>query len=140
MFRYVKPENERGPKNSICYGYGFHKRPVPPQDCNQGEWCCYDDSKFVTESGITCSPYDKKQSETGAVTIAGITGAVGGTGNRAKFLNGTFELTDERCNGMPVYQKRGDPATWLEMVKVKAGGWRWYVFCFFPAAGCFNNI
>ena len=47
--------------------------------------------------------------------------------NRSKFVNGTFEPTDEICNGMPVYSKKGDPETWLEMVEYKSGGWRWYV-------------
>jgi hypothetical protein len=28
---------------------------------------------------------------------------------------------------MPVYQKKGEPDTWLEMVKCKSGGWRWYI-------------
>ena len=137
---YIKPTKEKGPDKSVCFGYGQSQSKGFPQHCRPGEWCCYDGSKFVTESTITCLVYDPKEVATRSIGAVNITGAVGGTGNRAKFLNGTFELTDERCNGMPVYQKRGDPATWLEMVKVKAGGWRWYVFCFFPAAGCFNNI
>jgi hypothetical protein len=28
---------------------------------------------------------------------------------------------------MPMYQKKGDPDTWLDMCKTKAGLWRWYV-------------
>ena len=51
----------------------------------------------------------------------------GATVDRSKYVNGTFEPTDETCNGMPVYQKKGEPDTWLEMVKCKSGGWRWYV-------------
>lgn len=47
--------------------------------------------------------------------------------DRSKYVNGTFEPVDETCNGMPVYQKKGEPDTWLEMVKCKSGGWRWYV-------------
>ena len=47
--------------------------------------------------------------------------------DRSKYVNGTFEPTDETCNGMPVYQKKGETDTWLEMVKCKSGGWRWYV-------------
>ena len=46
---------------------------------------------------------------------------------RSDFVNGNFELTDETCNGMPVYQKKGEPDTWLEVVKTNAGSWRWYV-------------
>ena len=60
----------------------------------------------------------------GTITISG---AVGGTGNRAARLNGTFEMTSQTCNGMPMYQKKGDPDTWLDMCKTKAGGWRWYI-------------
>ena len=51
----------------------------------------------------------------------------GATVDRSKYVNGVFEPTDEVCNGMPVYQKKGEPDTWLEMVKCKSGGWRWYV-------------
>ena len=51
----------------------------------------------------------------------------GATVDRSKYVNGVFEPTDETCNGMPVYQKKGEPDTWLEMVKCKSGGWRWYV-------------
>jgi hypothetical protein len=47
--------------------------------------------------------------------------------DRSKYVNGIFQPTDEVCNGMPVYQKMGDPETWLEMVKTNAGTWRWYV-------------
>lgn len=47
--------------------------------------------------------------------------------DRSKYVNGVFEPTDEVCNGLPVYQKMGDPDTWLEMVKTNAGTWRWYV-------------
>lgn len=43
------------------------------------------------------------------------------------YLHGVFEPTDDICNGMPVYQKMGDPDTWMEMVKTPAGKWRWYV-------------
>lgn len=51
----------------------------------------------------------------------------GATSDRSKYVNGTFEPVEETCNGMPVYQKKGEPDTWLEMVKCKSGGWRWYV-------------
>ena len=51
----------------------------------------------------------------------------GATVDRAKYVNGTFEPTNETCNGVPVFQKKGEPDTWLEMVKCKSGGWRWYV-------------
>jgi hypothetical protein len=40
-------------------------------------------------------------------------------------LNGIFEPTSETCNGMTVYQKKGDIDTWLEVVKTATGSWRW---------------
>lgn len=52
---------------------------------------------------------------------------MGGTGNRAARLNGIFEMTTETCNGMPMYQKKGDADTWLDMCKTKSGTWRWYI-------------
>jgi hypothetical protein len=123
----VKPTKEKGPDKSVCFGYGQSQGKGFPQHCLAGEWCCYDGSKFVTESSITCTVYDPKEVDKRNVGAICIRGAVGGTGNRAKYLNGTFEITEERCNGMPVYQKKGDIGTWLEMVRVKAGGWRWYI-------------
>jgi tellurite resistance-related uncharacterized protein len=48
--------------------------------------------------------------------------------DRCKYVNGIFEPTDETCNDMPVYRKKGDPDTWLDMVKTNAGTWRWYAF------------
>ena len=70
---------------------------------------------------LYCSPQRRSG---GAITISG---AVGGTSNRATRLNGTFEMTTEVCNGMPMYQKQGDPDTWLSMCKTKTGSWRWYI-------------
>ena len=65
----------------------------------------------------------KEPQRAGSFTIRGATGM------RAERVNGTFDLTDEVCNGMPVYKKRGstDADTWMEMVKndEAAGGWRW---------------
>ncbi len=51
----------------------------------------------------------------------------GATVDRCKYVNGIFEPTDETCNDMPVYRRKGDPDTWLEMVKTNAGTWRWYI-------------
>ena len=127
IFRYIKPTKEKGPDKSVCFGYGQSQGKGFPQHCLAGEWCCYDGSEFVVESTITCTVYDPKEvgkRNVGAITIRG---ATGGTGSRAKLVNGVFEITEERCNGMPVYRKKGDHGTWLEMVQVKAGGWRWYI-------------
>lgn len=57
----------------------------------------------------------------GSITIAGT------VKERSTFVNGNFELTTEMCNGKPVYQKKGDSGTWLEVVETTAGTWRWYV-------------
>lgn len=40
-------------------------------------------------------------------------------------MNGTFEPTEESQNGFPVYVKKGDKDTWVEMVYKPATGWRW---------------
>lgn len=120
----MKPEKERGPDKSVCYGYGSNKNKVTPDMCTPKAWCCYGDTKFITEESITCTLYDPSSSVNGSVII---TGATGGEGNRAKYVNGTFELTTGVCNGMPVYRKKGDHDTWLEMVKTKSGLWRWYI-------------
>ena len=124
---YVKPTKERGADKSVCFGYGVSQSKGFPQHCRAGEWCCHDSDEFVVEPTITCTIFDPKEVHLRNIGAINIIGAVGGTGNRAELVNGTFELTDERCNGMPVYRKKGDHGTWLERVKVKAGGWRWYI-------------
>lgn len=57
----------------------------------------------------------------GSITIAGATAI------RSNFVNGNFELTEAVSNGKPVYQKKGNSSTWLEVVKTSSGTWRWYV-------------
>jgi hypothetical protein len=42
-------------------------------------------------------------------------------------VNGIFEPTEEVYNDMPVYRKRGDEGTWLELVSGATGHMRWYV-------------
>ena len=124
---YVKPTNERGPESSVCFGYGHSHSKGFPQHCEPGEWCCYDGSKFVVEHSITCIIFDPKEVEKRNIGAFNITGALGdgGIDSVARFMNGTFQLTDERRNGMPVYQKKGDHGTWLEMLKHPSDGWRW---------------
>ena len=41
-------------------------------------------------------------------------------------MNGTFEPTEAVQNGMPVYAKKGDGDTWMELVNGKSG-YRWYI-------------
>jgi hypothetical protein len=36
------------------------------------------------------------------------------TGPKETLINGVYDPTSESCSGWPVYQKRGDPDTWLE--------------------------
>lgn len=124
--RYVKPEKERGPDSSICYGYGFHEDKVTPDKCQAGEWCCYAESGFLAEPSITCTIYDASLRLAGAIRISGAVGGDGGS-DKARRLNGIFELSTDTCNGMPVYLKEGDPDTCLDMCKTSAGTWRWYV-------------
>ena len=51
---YIKPTKERGPDNSVCYGYGSSCDVVLPQDCDSGKWYVHDGAKFVKESSVTC--------------------------------------------------------------------------------------
>lgn len=51
----------------------------------------------------------------------------GATGSRGGRVNGIFEPTDEVYNDMPVYLKKGDSGTWLELVTGTTGNLRWYV-------------
>ncbi len=41
----------------------------------------------------------------------------GATGSNATSINGTFEPTDEVCDGLPAYQKQGNDSVWLEFNK-----------------------
>jgi hypothetical protein len=50
----------------------------------------------------------------------------GATGKSAKRMNGIFEPTDEEQWGLPVFEKKGDPDTWVEAVD-GAAGLRWYL-------------
>lgn len=147
---YVKPTKEKGPGSSICFGYGASKDICFPQNCDQEGWFCYDDKKFQNEKCISCTLCDssiplpqfmidleaksregfqekldfleqekRREAKEGSILIEGA------TVDRAKYVNGIFEPTTETCNGMTVYQKKGDPETWLEVVKTNAGSWRW---------------
>lgn len=49
----------------------------------------------------------------------------GATLDRARLVNGIFEPTLEKCNGMTVYRKKSDPGLWLEIVSFKPDDWRW---------------
>jgi hypothetical protein len=143
IYRYIKPTKEKGPDSSICYGYGTSSNVVFPHECDASGWHCYDGTAFSKETDIVATlanplvplppaVVEMKASKNTALeedrTRDSKPGSIivkGATADRAKFLNGVFEPTDEVCNGMPVYQKKGDPGTWLEMVKTNAGCWRW---------------
>lgn len=147
---YIKPTKEKGPESSICFGYGSSTDIVFPQDCECGGWLCYDDTKFENEKSIICSLCYPDQplpdfmielktskqeshqrmlkfleSEVNREAREGSILIEGATVDRAKYLNGIFEPTSETCNGMTVYQKKGDIDTWLEVVKTATGSWRW---------------
>ena len=150
--RYIKPTKEKGPDSSICFGYGCSDDIVFPHECNARNWHCYDGTSFVREEGIVATlAYPSlelpseilnlkakksqeyiaekerqaqellRESKPGAIEIRGA------TVDRSRYMNGVFEPTSEVCNDMPVYQKKGDPDTWLEMVKTTTGTWRWYI-------------
>ena len=52
-----------------------------------------------------------------------ISGATGGCSGR---INGTFEISEEMQNGLPIYSKVGDDDTFIELCH-GVSGWRWYV-------------
>ena len=103
-------------------------------ECRQGDPCPMCDGTCVVCRGylehapteLNELPEWIKQNSKNTIN-AGSFFIEGATGNRAARVNGVFDLTDEVCNGMPVYRKRNDRDTWMEMVKCNAGGWRWYI-------------
>jgi hypothetical protein len=52
--RYVKPTEEKGPDNSVCFGFGTSDDIVLPQDCIRSGWYVYDGLDFVVEPQVTC--------------------------------------------------------------------------------------
>jgi hypothetical protein len=103
-------------------------------ECRQGDPCPMCDGSCVVCRGylehapseLSELPEWVKQNSNNTIN-AGSFFIEGATGTRAARVNGVFDLTDEICNGMPVYRKRNDRDTWMEMVKCNAGGWRWYI-------------
>lgn len=128
--------------------YGTSDDIVLPQDCKRNGWFAYDIASFVVQPDITCGlvaatslpAHIQAMADAGRQTClavkeaqqqeklrAPLVGSViiqGATVDRAKLVNGIYEPTEERCNDMTVYQKKGRPDIWLEMVK-SAEGWRW---------------
>jgi hypothetical protein len=51
----------------------------------------------------------------------------GATGKSPTRINGVYEPTKEAQNGFPVYRKKGDGETWVEIVFKPETGWRWYL-------------
>ena len=149
----MKPTKEKGEHSSACYGYGVSKDVVFPHECEK--WYCFDGVRFELEENIASKlsypslelPADilalkqaaselqliemqKIEEELRRESIAGSVEIKGARGSRCNFVNGTFEPTDEISNGVPTYRKKGEPDTWLEMVKCKENkkqSWRWYV-------------
>jgi hypothetical protein len=58
--------------------------------------------------------------------IAGTFRLAGATGKSEGRVNGVFEPSGEFQNNFPVYRKKGDTDTWIELVS-GASGWRWYL-------------
>lgn len=154
----IKPTKRKGPNSSDCYGYGTSDNIVFPQDCDPEGWCCHDGKTFLNEKNIKCELFrpevplpekmrallqNSKESfqkhlefleqervrepKEGSVVLQGA------TVERSKyFVNGIFEPTEEMCNDMAVYQKKGDPDTCMEVVKTNPGEWSW---CIKPTKG-----
>lgn len=64
---------------------------------------------------------EKRDPLPGSFTISG---AIGKFPHR---INGVFEPTTESQNGFPVYRKKADGETWVEIVHNATSGWRWYL-------------
>ena len=103
-------------------------------ECRQGDPCPMCDGTCVVCKGyLEPAPAElselpewiKKNSKN--VANAGSFFVEGATGACAFRVFGVFDLTSEVCNGMPVYRKRHDKDTWMEMVKCNSGGWRWCI-------------
>ena len=153
---YVKPTANKGPDSSVCFAYGgFSEDDVKlPHSIPAGEWTIFADKKWVHQTTVNvtlASPLStevetqfnrgKKNIESEAIRLRqvaerelensrpphpGSFRISGATGKSAKRMNGVFEPTSEEQWSLPVYEKRGDPDTWVEAVS-GASGLRWYL-------------
>jgi len=149
---YIKPTANRG-ASSVCYAYCKFEEESPtfPHEREKEKWMIYDGNKFDVQDACvtTLVPEDTplpddlqdmmlKCKEIMKIRLAKIAEELerpsapgsfcieGATGSRALRTNGIFEPMDEEYNGMPVYKKKGDDDTFMELVS-GASGLRWYI-------------
>lgn len=148
---YLKPTANKGPESSICFAYyqcDEHNIPLP-SECTAA-WNIHTASGFVTQpTKVTLESdlplpdhldvlikegrskikkmYDDKVEEENRDAAAGSFRIDGATGKSCARINGTFEPTIQSQLGFPVYQKKGDDSTWIEIVYKVESGWRWYL-------------
>jgi len=146
---YLKPTANKGPNSSMCFAYANCKEDKVLLPGDLSVWSVSTNEGFVEQKSVkvtrvggtdppdVCRCYDEglavvrktkenqiaEESRTPNIGSFLIEGA---TGQSAVRINGVFEPTTEVQNGMPVYQKKGDPDTWIELVHGKSG-WRWYL-------------
>lgn len=153
---YIKPTVNKGPDSSVCFAYASFTEDnvVLPHDIPITNWTIYADKNWVNQSTVSvvlACPlskevelqfnHGKKSIESEATRLRllaerelensrpphpGSFRISGATGKSAKRMNGVFEPTEEEQWGLPVYEKRGDPDTWVEAVS-GASGLRWYL-------------
>jgi hypothetical protein len=143
---YIKTTEYRGPKTLTSYGYANCSTKDHtigwPQDV-VGTWEVSTGKGFKVQDTCKCalassgampaamnSKLAAKQKEINDALnrppIAGSVVIAGATGPRQNMVNGTYEPTDERCSGVPVYHNKDSDDYWLELCQ-NAGVWKWYV-------------
>lgn len=151
---YIKNAANRGPNSSICFGYyqcDEDDMKLPSQCFDNKQWHMYSGSKFTPQDTVKITPSSTlplpqniaqllsqartsiKAAKEAALAEAkrdplpGAFSISGATGKNANRINGIFEPTSETQNKFPVYKKKGDDFTWVEMVYSPKLGWRWYL-------------
>jgi hypothetical protein len=146
---YLKPTANKGPDSAICFAYAQCNEDDIKLPSDLTHWMVSTSDGFVMQSTVKLSrsgPPDTQDilnrfsegknralkikndrvAEENRGAVKGSFRIAGAVGKSASRTNGVFEPTHETQNGMPVYQKKGDVDTWMELVHA-ASGHRWYV-------------
>lgn len=150
---YVKRTKDKGPNSSVCFGYYQcdDENMMLPSQTDNSAWFVYENKEFVTQSTVVITPSDDlplpsninlllaqarssiKEAKLELIAekerepYPGSFRIEGATGKLPKRINGVFEPTSASQNGFPVYRKKGEGQTWVEMVYKPESGWRWYL-------------
>ena len=148
---YLKPTANKGPESSVCFAYiqCDENKVMLPSEYSKG-WTVHTDSGFVSQNvtaksesdlplpdhlktliaegkAMVTKKYEDKIAEETRGAVPGSFKISGATGKSQARVNGTFEPTIETQNGFPIYRKKGDEETWIEVVFKSVSGWRWYL-------------